>query len=75
MAFQQSAGKRTKESVDYSIGDEDRYCGICQHFDGDVNRCELVAGKIRWGGWCRLFSRKGADSEKEDDDGDAKTAE
>lgn len=47
-------GKRTKESVNYSMGNEAEHCGICKHFQLP-NACELVDGHIVPSYWCRLF--------------------
>lgn len=47
-------GKRTQKSVNYSPGTRAEHCGICRHFE-PPHRCELVAGHIVPSYWCRLF--------------------
>lgn len=70
------AEKRAKADVNYGPGDVDGpHCGACEHFR-EPHYCELVAGKIRSGGWCRLYQKKGLvpKEEKEKDDADTKKA-
>lgn len=57
------SGKRSKESVDYSLGGD--HCGACTHFiesaeneATETGLCELVAGDIKEDFWCKLFERK-----------------
>lgn len=66
------AEKFAKDDVEYGPGDVDgQHCGICRHFI-EPSRCEIVYGRIRSGGWCRRWERKGAT--KEDQDGVQKAA-
>ena len=51
-------GKRTKESVNYSKGNEKEHCGICKHFQPPW-ACEKVSGHIVPAYWCRLFTKAG----------------
>lgn len=64
--------KVPKSDVDYGPGDVDGpHCGACEHFI-EPNHCGKVYGKIRSGGWCRLYHARGAT--KEEADGDPKEA-
>lgn len=66
------ADKQPKDMVDYGPGDIDGpHCGACENFI-ETNHCEKVSGRIRSGGWCRLFAKRGGTAkEKEEDDGAA----
>ena len=58
------AGKRSKSSVNYSLGGD--HCDVCVHFiedetseqEPEIGACELVEGQIREDYWCKLFKRK-----------------
>ena len=59
------AEKRSKASVDYSLGGD--HCGACTHWiesaeneETETGECELVAGPIKEDYWCKLFKRKGS---------------
>jgi hypothetical protein len=70
------AEKKPKDLVDYGPGDIDgQHCGACRYFI-EPNHCEKVSGRIRSGGWCRLFERAGktADDDKEETDDGAPEA-
>jgi hypothetical protein len=57
--------KKPKDMVDYGPGDIDGpHCGACKNFI-EPNHCERVSGRIRSGGWCRLYAAKG-ESETEE---------
>lgn len=49
--------KKSKDEVDYGKGHRGSKCGLCRHFE-TPNRCELVAGLIGRGMWCKLFEKK-----------------
>ena len=51
--------KKSKASVDYEPKAKMREhrCGNCAHYQGG-GVCELVAGKVNTGGWCKLWRRE-----------------
>jgi hypothetical protein len=49
--------KRTKPSVDYSVGMKSAHCSICEHWIAG-GHCEKVAGPIEPDHWCKLFHKR-----------------
>lgn len=52
--------KRTKASVDYSVGMMKTHCGNCDHYIRP-NACERVIGLIKTNYWCKLWTKRKAD--------------
>jgi len=50
--------KVSKESAEYTDhGTEDEHCAICSHYVNSTT-CEIVAGRIVSGGWCKHFDHR-----------------
>ena len=59
MAVAVKTPKRSKSSVAYENPAKNpaKHCSICTHYQRGGS-CELVAGQIAPGAWCRLYRAK-----------------